>query len=530
MRSVLKKSSVIGLLAIGLLVSGCTFFEKQAVIPEVSQEEKQLDKRTGTVQIQLDAQTRVVQHVLQSENGETVKLASLSVELDRYVGRKVQVEGMYEERENMLQVELITTLSEELGVKKSYINGALGASFSYPANWSIDETNVAQKATLRIYPFTVSEIERPTIDAVSIVRLDNPERKTAKDWLKLDELFRPTPESAAGYSYQESVIGKQQYPSVKAISLAPYQVTFFVQRDVHMYQISFDSRQAAEKNTNENAFYELISSFDFVPFTDATIGTVTSSTVTPSVSTPTLPGLVPVTTPVASTSMYADNTFLTEYEKSLSTKSDAFGEGITKYEFVIKDENSAPFGVYVTFNTIPAFNAGAESRRAYLEYSDSKNPESFVEKATFTLGPVGNWVLASGVDSGKGFGKVVVNPTTSTVSVLAAGMQLIESRLFKARFQVPAKWYWSITPDGYAFDAKPLQAGKEPMLVLSNETSVTSGRSLTTPTGKAATLSQAGEKQALCMATPKKTYCLLYTDVALDQTVLLGILDSIVEN
>ena len=360
------------------------------------------------------------------------------------------------------------------------------------------------------------------------MRLNNTERTSAREWLKLDELFRPTKESAMAYTYQESIIGKQQYLAVKTIAASPYQVNFWVQREVHMYQIAFDSRQAEEKNAAENAYYELISSFDFVPFTDSAIGTVITPSLTTATTSSTLPSLLPsgelAPTAQNPTSQYSDNTFLTQYEKALSSNTDAFKGAVTKYEFVIKDENSPPTGVYITYTD------GADSKRTYVEYSDSKNPETFVEKATFTLGTVGNWVLASGTDTGKGFSKVVVNPTNSTVSVTQAGMQLIDSRLFKARFQVPAKWYWSITPDGYAFDSKPLQAGKEPMLVLSNETGVAAGTGVTTPAGKAVIQSFVGEKQALCMTFPKKNYCLLYTDTALDQNTLLSILDSIIEN
>ncbi len=525
MKSFFRSLSVVALLLVVTAFAGCSLFQKQDVIPAASQEEKQLDKRTGTIQVQLDAATHAVKHILQTENGESIELSSLSVELDRYVGRKVQVEGMFEERENKLQVETITTLSEELGIKKNYVNGSMGVSFSYPANWNVDESSVAKDGILRIFPFNVSQIERDSIDAVTITRLDNPERKSAKDWLKLDEFFRPTKEAATAYSYQESVIGKQQYPAVKTFVESPYQVNFFVQREVNLYEIAFDSRQPEEKNINENAFYEMISSFDFVPFTDAAIGTVTAPTTVISTSTSTIPVLLlPSSEVTASNSQptkYSDNAYLTQYEKALESVSTS----ITKFEFSIKDENADPTGVYITYTD------GTDTKRVYGEYSDGKNPETYLEKATFSYNSTGGyWVLASGVDSGKGLMKVTINQDNS-VSVVMAGMQLIESRVFKAKFQIPSKWYWSITPDGYAFDSKPLQAGKDAMLVLSNDPSkaLAAGTSATTTSGKAIIEGVNSDKSESCINL-KKTYCLIYNDPQLDHSIVLSILDSIIEN
>lgn len=421
MRHVSRTIFISCMLVLVLLGAGCSLFSKKEIIPQAKEEEKLLDKRTGVIEVQLDASTRKIKHVLKTENEEIITLTSLGIDLNRSVGRKVQVEGMYDIGEQSMEVEYVTTLSSELSTKKEYLNTIMGLSLSYPASWFVDETRVQKEATVMIYPYSVPEIERSTIDEVIIMRRDNPSKKIPKEWLSLDEFFRSTQPDAAAYSYQESMVGKKQYAGVKAVSMTPYQVIFYVQRDTHMYEFIFNSRIASEKTLNENAFYEIITSFDFIPFNSTSIGVSQNQF------------------PTVIENQKFDYTF---YQKALSQGGlqtiapEASKNGtwaITTYEFVITDENSAPIGVYIDYSD------GTDERRLYLTYTDSKDPNSFVKQAYFIPGNNSTWTLKDGVDSGKGMKRISITSENNESIVLQAGMQLIYSRSFKGSFQIPAR-------------------------------------------------------------------------------------------
>lgn len=519
------RMALIGLLLLVLVsAEGCSLFSQKEIIPQGTEQESALDKRTGTVGVQLDAQTKKITYVLNTENGETITLQSVAINLDRYAGRKVEVQGIYEPREQRIEVQDVTTLSEELSLKQEYMNAAVGVSFQYPKNWYIDESRAAS-GELTVYPYNVPEDQRNAINKVVVQRLENASKLSPKDWFNLDEFFRPSdPKTVvAGQAFQESVVGKKQYPAVK-LTRDDNQIQFYVQRDTFMYSFGFTATNLNEREVDQNAFYELVSSFDFIPFNSSALG----------ISTP----LTPATTPPASIAVGEPNPATPTDKPYLTFNYDAYkaaigdrekflpeqykGKGYSEvgYDYTLESDNATPNGVYITFG-------GAEPKlRIYLAYKNPKDPTSAVYKAAFEQVD-GVWVLKDGVNEGKGKARVMTLPEEDAQKILIkAGMQLIQSTRFKASFQVPASWYWGLTPEGYAFDSKPLST-RPPLAVLSNELKIKDDMAQkTSDSGLLYYIGMhADGRSMLCAKNKEATYCVLFTDQSL-ASVALQILES----
>lgn len=516
------------LLLVLMSAQGCSLFDKKEIIPPAQEQEKVLDKRTGTIQMQLDAQTKKVTYVLSTENGESITLESIAINLDRYTGRKVEVQGIYESRELKMQVEDVTTLSDELSVKKDYMNGAMGLSLQYPQNWLVDELHVGE-GELDIVPYNLPSEERVGIDMMSVKRMDNPLKRTPAEMLTLDEFFRPMPPKVAeaGVVYQESLIGKKQYSAVKETKSNPRVVSFYVQRDTHMYMFGFYSANTTDTTKNENAFYELVNSFDFIPFNSNSIGISTPSVALPTTNPPAsiAIGEPNPATPAQGEEGYKSFNYVAyqrdlNREKLLPAGYSAQDYTEIAYEYTLEADNMTPNGVYVTYTN-------EKPIRVYYVYTDLKNTASAVYKARFDQVD-GVWVLKDGVNSGKGKAILRTWPEENAQKILIkAGMQLIQSKRLKADFQVPGSWYWGLTPEGYAFDSKPLST-REPIAVLSNELKAPEDAAIkTTESGFAYSMGVAPDgKNILCSNVSTSTFCIRFTDSAL-VSAMLGILESI---
>lgn len=466
-------SLLTGIILVSL--ASCTFFQKkQEPVPQISHDEVQPEKKTGTVNTKEDLGllTAASNFVLVSETGEKTFIDSVSINLKKYQKRRVEVMGTWNDEKTVFVLSDVTALGNETQLKTPYQNAELGLKFQYPSIWSLKEQkNVLGSLTLMITPYDVDDAEFNSVDRIVIDRSENSKKLSPREWLFLDEKYKPTDTHDMLSVYQQSAIGGGQLDSVKRTSSTGDRVEFFVARDVYMYHFAHTTVSDSDKDTYRNAFYDLIASFEFIPFgsaANAALSVKTSSdtiTKVPAVPLPpkvnTAPTLPPATPPPAPATTTDNRQLFIAYIKAninvLAPEPPSLGGtwSVTSIQFAYPEGKPEAFtGIYVVYED------GHDLRKILLSVSDQKNPESVSRIAYFKPGETTDWQVAEGTDTSKSDEKSFVSGsgTSSTEVVVKSGMQLLTAKSFKISIQYPAKWYWAFVDGGYNFSTKPVTA------------------------------------------------------------------------
>lgn len=451
----------LSLIVFAFLLSACSLFQKKEEVPPPEQEEIQLDKRTGIVVSALEANVSSPpsEYVLKTDNGETIFLTSLSVNLKRYKGRRVEALGRVREEDKVLEVDSLTTVGQETLAKVQYRNPQLGVSFSLPAVWRIQELSSAAGAvSVLITPYEVSDEELPTVDRITIEKSENNRKLSAREWLSLDELYRPTTAADSSVTYQQSTVGASQIKSVKKTFDTGSRVEFYLKRDDAMYIVSHTSVGDSDRDMNRNAFYDLVGSFDFIPFGPATgTSTVSAATEAEPVSAPILPELVTAAkeVPELSTTIARIASYIKQNIGFMANEPPGSGAAwsVSRIELVVEGEQQqSVVGAYVNYDD------GSSTRRLLVSIPDTGDPSSIKASAYFVPGELVDWKLKEGSDFGKNKDKVVVDSSGATQFTVKKGMQLITSKQYKILFQIPSSWYWKFSnSQGYGFGTKAVE-------------------------------------------------------------------------
>ncbi|PJC37415.1 hypothetical protein CO046_00600 [Candidatus Peregrinibacteria bacterium CG_4_9_14_0_2_um_filter_53_11] len=547
-------SFLLSLLAVGLL-SGCSLFKSNEIVPPAS-DEAVLEKRTGLVSTpqEQNIANPVAPYLLLADSGEVIFLDSIGINLKRYVGRRVEVEGVNDPAQKLMQVDSLTSVGQETRVKTTITNGELGVKLSVPSVWHTEvKENTLGDRRMVITPYEVSESELSSVDRITIFRSENNKRLAPREWLDLDEFFRPVlaTEADKGVVYQESIIGLSQLPSVKKTDSKTDTVTFYVQRDTFTYLLQHETVGDADADLYRNAFFEIVGTFDFVPFSDqSTVTPSTSESTTPSAtesttdtpqqsetptapqSTPTAPSTSPASQTPAQSSTSTDSSVRASYVTFLKgagrTLLGTAPEGeweLLRVEFAYPDETKPFAYVYATYG------ADNENRRILLSVVDYPKPSTMTKAAVFTSGAVTDWELSGGEDKARGLQKVTQLVSNGNAEVaVKPGMQLINARSFKVTFQIPSSWYWSAAASGYLLGDKPVTTSTYLVRLEKNPT-VPAGLRAAETTESGRQLKEApGEGDqglTLCATVGSDTYCAYSTGTK--RETLVAILDSIQE-
>lgn len=520
------------------LLSSCSLFGRGGVVPETQPDDNVLDKRVGIVttpieQGMLNAQS---DFLLMTDNGEKILINSVSINLKRYKGRRIEAEGRLDTARQILDVESVTSLGQETLTKKIYQDGELGVRLTIPSLWvATKEQNALGVTKLTITPYEVTPEELISVDRITIERSENNQRLSSRQWLNLDEFFRPqTPVTSEAPLFQQSTIGATQLAAVKKSTALGDKIEFYVQRDTYIYIITHSTVGDADKDTYRNAFYDMVNTFDFIPF-GQDVGTTT----------PTLSSNVEVVPPlvVPQTTMTSLNkepsaelqkVFIASVQKNIATLAyEAPDEGkswsVTSVDFVYDDVTTPErfSALYVTYSD------GTQMRKMLLSVIDTEKPEAMVKVAYFKPGVSTDWSVIEGTDTAKNKDRIAVVVGSNKSVAVKKGMQLITSKSYKINFQIPAAWYWQWSGDRYEMSNKPLTGAQSDvvMSLLRNPSAdVTkdlktidqiNGREAREGSGASA------EYHLLCV-TGAQTYCLSFLDLNL-RTQAIDILASIEE-
>lgn len=524
----MKKIFLYTLVTTLFIFSGCVFFQKQGAIPVVNQGEIELEKKIGIVTspIEEGMLNALAPWLLVTDTAEKIFVDSLSIHLKRYKKRRIEAEGKWNDAKTVFFIEQVTSLTQDTQTKTTYRSPPLGISFQYPSLWELKEA----VNTITITPYEVLPKERS--DTFIIERRENPKKLSPREWLSLDEKYQPFLPGLddKNYAYQKNSIGIGLYDAVKKTSLDG-KIEFFISRDTFLYHVSHDSIGDSDRDLYQNAFFDLIASFEFIPFG------------------PPLPSSKPVT---LKKSLSAGSTAAQEMslqdraqkliqekqakqeksdqEEALKKKQAALKEirktfltyikehifdfisepsqqtvGVTieELEFALREDQESFSGIYVIYQH------GQELKRILLKVPDETKPQNMVRVASFRRGKMADWDLIEGTDIEKNSDRAIMKATGDVLSVniVKKGLKLIEAKSFKIKIQYPASWYWVYVSNGYSFSTKPVTASNVFIRLTKNSDTPSQIKEIPEINGKRAFESLSNNILTLCLEA-KALYCL----------------------
>lgn len=539
----MRKISI--LISISLfLFTGCVFFEKKEDVPVPSPQESQLEKKIGVVNTpdELSILSAPAPFVLLTEAGDQIFINSLTVNMRRYKRRRVEAEGRFDSAKTVFQVENIVSLGQETQVKTVYQNPELGIKFQYPSIWVLkEEKNVLGSQKIVITPYEVETIELSTVDNIVIERSENNRKLSARKWLSLDEQYRATDPLDTKNVYQQSFVGVAQLDSVKKTAGAGEQVSFYVGRDTYMYSFAHETMNDADKDLYKNAFFDLVMSFEFIPFgPPLQLGTATAPIAQnqePQKKIETKKSLAELAAEQQTqrlqeqqkaeelrkreeTQRQQEEEAKRQQESAQSVKQsfidyikanieklapEAAAEGkawaVRSVEFAFPEDKLDEFtAIYVVYGD------GQDSRKILLAVSDRSSPENLTRIAYFKPGVTTDWSLVEGADTAKNSDKSVVRISGDGQEIVVKkGMSLLDARSFKIKIQYPSSWYWAFIDGGYAFSNKPV-ASDNILIKLTKDTIAADMPSIDDLGGKPALAGAHGDAYSICVQGKSK-YC-----------------------
>lgn len=531
----MKKIAIYVLIG-SLLFSGCSLFQKNEV---PSEPEAGLEKQIGIVSVLPGELTPGTSSGLSnfnliSDEGNKIFIDSLTVNLRRYDRRRVEVEGNWNEDKTIFYIENISSLGNETQSKTVYENADLGIKFSYPSVWAVkEESNLSGQQRIIITPYEVTEEELNDTDNIRIERSENNRKLSAREWLELDEFFRPKAESDLGI-YQESAVSLAQLPAVKKTMPSGSNVEFFVNRDIFIYHFSFISLNESDRDLFQSVFYDIIAGFEFIDF-DENTGTTTVSAIetppsqprtqtrteTPSAATET-PAQQPAQPAQPAQSQNSERQSFIEYINShineLAYEQSSQGQWrVTRIEFAFPEEKPEEWNaIYVTYAN------DSQTRKILLSVADKTNPQAMTRAASFEPGESSDWQIREGADVARNSERSVITSNGGEAVTVRSGMRLLEARSFDVKIQYPMSWYWAYQSGGYSFGDQPIEGTNYKVRFLKNPAT------LPQMTTSGSSSINEGENEITICAQLKANYCL--TGEPTMRSTLSVMLQTIQEN
>lgn len=470
-----------------LLFTGCFFTSEKQEPPAATETELKTEKKIGIVSTPeelgiLEAPSKFVLVVEQMPSEKSVELEkvfidSVSVNLRRYNKRRVEAEGEWNDSKTIFIIQNISSLGHETQVKEQYQNVGMGLKFSYPSVWSLkDEKNVLGIEKIIITPYEVEDTELNSVDNIIIEKSENNKKLPPREWLKLDEQYRPTDPNDTASVYQQSAVGIAQLDAVKKTFNSGDKIEFYVTRDTFIYRFVYLTVNDADKDLYRNAFYEIVASFEFVPFGTSDAGASKQANQNPA------PVVSSAKKETKSLSDLAKDELLERQQEEAAQKKETMLDARqlftnyikanmpalaaepaslggtwfpTKLEFAFPEGQSENFtAIYVEYED------GHDMRKILLNVKDKTHPETMERAAYFKPGDTTDWILSQGADTAKDKEKLIVPLMSEGAEevVVKKGMTLLDAKSFKIKIQYPSKWYWAFSDKEYRFSNKPVTA------------------------------------------------------------------------
>lgn len=233
--------------ALGL--SACQAIEDEP--PAVTQEEKQMEKKMGTV----EADDTLGGYVLVNESGK-VKVRSLAVDLRKYEHRRIEAEGAMGS-DDVFTIESATQLSRDDETKANVKDTTLGISVEYPNVW----VATAKENSYVFTPYKATDAE--LVDKITVARFENSDKKSLESYLDLNANLKPNDTSDLS-TYTSVVVGLDQLSGIKKTSDDGVRIDFYVTREAWVYRLSHSAVDTENREKNRNIFFDIVNSFKFV--------------------------------------------------------------------------------------------------------------------------------------------------------------------------------------------------------------------------------------------------------------------------
>lgn len=536
-----------------IFLSGCFLFQKKEEVPQPSQQEAQMEKKVGMVNtaFDLNIDQPLTPFVLLAETQEKIFLDSVSINLKKYSKRRVEAQGKWNDLKTVFVVESVTSLGQETQIKQTYQSLEMGIKFPYPSIWVVkEEKNVGKLKEIVITPYEVDETDALKIDTIVIEISENNRKLPVRQWLNLNDKYISKDPADAGNSYLESFIGVAQLPAVKKTYGTGEKVEFYTGRDTFIYKFQHVTAGDSDKDIYRNAFYDIISGFEFLPFgkTAKTEEKAEKPAVLSAAPKSNLEALAKEELQKRAEEELKKQQaqqLLQELELAQKQKKDSATQKKLFVDYVKANINSlapepaagawkvlsvefaAEVGKPDEFTSLyVTYSDGGDIRKILLSIPNRADPSKMQQTAYFKPGDKQTWDTAEGSDTAKSLEKTLQNVSAGEQKevVIKPGMQLIPATSFKVKIQVPASWYWSFVNGGYSFSTKPVTA-ENTLMSFTKETSLAAVKAKlgtmsfvdTEIAGKKGIMSSGGGTGIMCIEGEKGKYCLTgdktYTDV-----------------
>lgn len=484
--STLRKVIILAVLVIfPLFASSCTWFggEEDVVIDDMVQE-----KRVGILRSLGGMSIGDGTHLLEMDNGETLRLRSLNINLDqeKYLSKNVEVRGPITTADDGKQLMEVTSIdlaedeeeemTNEKGRETEYKNADLGFKLTYMDNWKVEEdegtvtfTAPVAKKEVEDEEVAMTEPENEEQDMVIITKLANAQKKSLEEFLSLPE----DPNELITLGYVETTIGVDELEGLKKQSADLQSIDIYLTRDDAVYHLSFMGTDNLNMITNRNTFFSMVSSFQFIGMntedeeTESDGQTIEKDTENnipaeeesqPETDTAKITEEAEKTT-VSSSSYGLIAQYISETIDSIAPESSDSGTwSADSFEFV------EPNYVYVVYSD------GSESRRVLLTYEQSGTQFETDVVGYFEPGETTSWERVSGENPVATSEKTVItigDEGAEEAAVVKEGYRYFESLPYDFQAQYPTNWYFSgYSGSGdvqhhYGFSNEPVEDGNE---------------------------------------------------------------------
>ncbi len=486
-RSILKKGMLLAVVIIfPLLASSCTWFggeENNVIIDKMVQE-----KRVGILRSLGGMSIGDGTHLLEMSDGTTLRLRSLNIDLDqeKYLSKKVEVRGPIttaDDGKSLMEVTSIDLSEDEenestnqKGETTEYKNADLGFKLTYIDNWEVEEDEGSVTFTSPVIKKEVDGTEENDRDMVIISKLGNPQKKSLETFLNLPE----DPNELITLGYVQTVVGIDELEGLKKQSADLQTIDIYLTRDDAVYHLSFIGTENQDIITNRNAFFSMVSNFQFIGITteddkkteEANIKIENDILNNPVEDTEDISiqpekeekdtAEIPESTqkPSVSSSSYGlIAQYISETINEIAPESSDSGTWSTdSFEFV------EPNYVYTVYS------AGSETRRVLLTYEKSGTQFETDVIGYFKPGETTSWERVSGDNPVATSEKTLItigDEGAQEAAVVKEGYRYFESLPYDFQAQYPTNWYFSgYSGSGdvkhhYGFSNEPVEDGNE---------------------------------------------------------------------
>jgi len=476
------------ILSFSFVATSCSLFGSDNK-NEVRFENNVQEKRVGILKSLGGMSVGEATHLLELDNGSTIRLRSLNTDLNskKYLSKRVEVRGPIattSDGKSLMDVQNIDIAEDKestnpvTGVETPYTNAKMGVHLTYLDSWQLTEEDTRLIFT--------SPADNEATDSITIEKIPNPQKRTLEEFLQV-----PSNESSLLNSgYTQTLVGTDHLNGLKKESNDRYKLDVWLTRGDAVYQFEFTGSDHPDLAKNRNTFFSMIASFKFVgilednkadngenikpaentstedrkntlsteedtskPEAD-TANNLATEKDSPAVITADKQESSTLTTTYNSVARYLSeqiNTLAPEPSENKSWKA---------YSFEFTDPN------YVYIN----YGDGVVKKRILVTYTEEGTGFNTNVEAYFNQGETTSWERVSGENPVENAKKTVItldSENTTQPTVVKEGYRYFESLPYDFLAQYPSSWYFSGTSGSgdvlhhYGFSNEPVENGNE---------------------------------------------------------------------